>query len=272
MSHRAYHELTDWGHRNALLLHKGLLPIHKFGRNPVVNSTEEEVWPLGGVHTFLTTGTTLLASCTDNVNGQGQTIRVFGLDANWNAQFKDVVLTGTTPVQVGDALGWTHVSRAYQVSASPHPVGDVYIAESDTYAVAGIPDNLSKIQAYVEFANAAHQTEQAWAIVPAGKKLLINNVGGDIEHSGGSSRTAEVLLEVSELAKGSTVSSPLWTPWRRVWDGALSSSAGIMHQQSWAFPLVYTELTRVAMRATASANTEVDAYFHGLIVPDGTGD
>lgn len=263
-----YQQLSDWETQVALDQFPLIRAVDKFGGNPVVNTTEEDLWPLGGIHTDLTTGTTLNATCDDNTNGIGQTLVVQGLDANWDFQVILVVLNGHTPVQIGAALNWTNVTRAYQVSASPDPVGDVYIAVDGAAYTNGVPDDVADVQGYIEYTNGPQQTTQGWAIVPAGYKFLCYGIKGEMSASTGVARAAEVLLEVAELATGATVDIPSWMPYRRIADISLSSSSGVTGSNDWKFPFVFNELTRVALRGTATANSALFGELVGVLVPN----
>ena len=262
----AHRLISAWEAQVSLKKFDHLVQVEKFARNPVVNTVEEDLWPLGGIHTDLITGTSLYISSNDAT--ADQTIKVVGIDGNWDEQTVFVNLTGRTPALVGDLLNWTTVHRAYQVSAAPNALEDVYIAVAGAAYTLGVPDDLADVQAFIDFGSEqAHQTEQGWIIVPAGHQFLLWEMAGDMNHSGGTARTAEILLEVAELAIGSTVESPLWTPYRRIHDVAVATAGSTRSQEDWKFPQVFGELTRVVLRATATSNSELSGEYKGLIVP-----
>jgi len=79
--------------------------VHLYGRNPSVSSgtVPEDVWNVGGVYAGFSTEVETLSivstSTADDIVGTGtRTVRVYGLDANYDAQEEDVDLDGTTPV------------------------------------------------------------------------------------------------------------------------------------------------------------------------------
>ena len=245
----------------------GYTPLHKFGVNPDVGATEEDVWEVGGEETLLTAAEIMYVACADNVNGIGQTMRVQGLDANWVEQEVDVVLNGNTPVRIGPSATWTRVHRAFQVGASPDPVGDVWIAENSGDFVGGIPQTQSNIHALVGYTDAAQQTLKALFTVPAGKIMLIHQLAARMLQTTGTRRTAEVRLEIAELALGATVSSPSWAPRRAVRELILDSEARVQDELITRFPVVLGELTNVHMRAQATTASEIRATFDALIMP-----
>ncbi len=233
---------------------------HKFGQNPVVEATEEDIWTTGGTETLPTSGVTMWIACTDNTNGVGQVIRVDGLDESWTYKTEFVTLAGQTPVQIGDASSWTRIHRAYQVSASPDPVGDVYIAEDDTDFSLGVPQTASNIHGFIDFTNASQQTLKCMLTVPAGHEALLYGFNAQIGTPSGAARTVNVFIEVQELARGATVGSPSWAPFRRIDEHSLISDAQSSAAEEYNFPLgPFPQLTNIHARATASASSIVVA-------------
>jgi len=86
---------------------KGNVPghsaINKFGQNPAVATTGEDVWSGGGTYAFYPTTAQNMEILSDSANdtaaGTGaRTVQVFGLDENWEEATETVILNGTTPV------------------------------------------------------------------------------------------------------------------------------------------------------------------------------
>jgi hypothetical protein len=230
---------------------EGARHIHKFGMNPVVNTTEEDIWNVGGKETLVTSGVTQWIACDDNTNGVGQTIRVEGLDANWVEQIVNVVLNGNTPVQIGDALNWTRVHRAYQISATPDPVGDVWIAQDDTDFTLGVPQTATNIAALLDFTNAAQQTEKCMFTIPAAHTGLLRGFNASIGTPSGATRTVEIAVEIQEYVGGTT-----WAPWRRLDEHSMISDATSAVSEMYSVPRgPLAPLTNVSLRATASADS-----------------
>jgi hypothetical protein len=253
---------------------KDLSTILKFGRNPAVGTSEEDVWLVGGDETLMTTAATVYASCTDNTNGVGQVLLVEGLDANWEQQEGHVTLTGQTQAAItkvdGSAATWLRIHRAYQISATPDPVGDVYLAELDGTIVAGVPQDGTKIHGFIDFTDAAQQTEKGMYTIPAGYIGLIYGYQAYMNApTTGSARYAQVAIEIAELADGADVSNPSWAPRRRIIE-AVVGTANVDVEHMLPHPLVVDELTNVHLRALASATSDISASFEMIIVPKET--
>jgi hypothetical protein len=244
--------------------------IHKFGENPDVGTSEEDIWLTGGQETLLTTGATMYASCTDNTNGVGQVLSVSGLDENWELQEGIVTLTGQTQAAItkldGSAASWTRIHRAYQISATPDPVGDVYFAESDTVSL-GVPQTSTKIHAFIDFTDAAQQTEKAMYTIPAGYTGFVTALNGGVASSQGNARSIDLFIEIAELATGATVANPSWAPFRRIQEANMSTNGEIHIYDEYVRALgPFGELTNFHLRAVASASSDVIAGFDMVII------
>lgn len=256
--------LLDTHVQMALSAFPSVLVVNKFGYNAAVGTSEEDVWAAGGKETLPTSGVSMFFSCTDNSNGVGQSILITGLDENWEDKQTTVVLDGQTKTAIPGS--WTRIFRAYQVSAEPDPVGDIYIYEDDT-VVAGVPQTASKIHAFVDFTDAAQITQKCMYTVPYGKEGVLRWIHTEMGAiTSGSARSADVAIEVQTLALGATVENPSWTPWRRVIAHNLSNGAN--SDDTWLeYPTTYPELTNIHLRAKATATSEIHGEFTLLIVP-----
>jgi hypothetical protein len=102
-------DLTGWTH------------IVKVGVNPTIStgSIPETVWEGGGIYQFLTTPAQLeilSSSGLDTALGTGaRSVRISGLDANWDVQVEVVTLNGTTPVTT--TLTWWRINSMVIASA-----------------------------------------------------------------------------------------------------------------------------------------------------------
>lgn len=262
MSHLEPHRhfLPDGGSLNRYNTKGDFHQWYKFGRNPDVGTLEEDVWITGGLEVLPTGPTSMWIACEDNVNGQGQVFRIDGLDENWDYKTQDVTLQGNTPVLIGDANSWTRINRGRQVSAEPDPVGDVWINDDDTDFLLGVPQTMSTVHAFIDFTQSAQQTEKCMLTVPRGHVALIYSIRSSIaDASSGVARSAEVFLEVQELATGATVANPSWAPFRRLDQHSMRSDGGSSAPpETYVFPLgPFGELTNIHIRATASAPTEI---------------
>jgi hypothetical protein len=265
-----YHGISDFGDRMALGLVKDVLSVSKFGRNPAVGTTPEDMWNQGGEETLLSVGAAMYISCEDDT--ATQTIFVQGLDEEFNSTFTTITLTGQT-AKILPGL-WTRIARAYQVSPIPAPGDNVYIAELDTVTL-GVPQTPSKIHARIGYGDTpvVNQTEKALATVPAGKIALLQGFEAGMELQSGASRTASIGFEIQELAAGYSLEdvpniTPVWAPWRRIFEINLKSDGTTHVEELHKYPTKLVAGTNMALKCTASATSIIHGSFTNLIVPD----
>jgi len=259
--HRRY--LTDFRYQIALGLFPDMEVIHKYGDNPSISTTQETVWNVGGDLVWLDAATGMEMTCTDNVNGQGQLIEVYGLDENWTEKTASFALTGQTPVPIGN---WTSIFRARQVSAAPDPVGNVYIATDAATYSGGVPQEANLIHALVRFTGDINSTESCFLQVPAGHIGILTYFSACMAQATGSARTADVSIDAAKLAQGATVSNPSWTPLSQI-DRLQVGTNQPCYTTTYEYPLYFTELTRIEVRAAATAESEIRADFTIIFVP-----
>ena len=116
--------------------------ISKFGYNPTLPTSYEDVWEQSAVYTYTTTAQVM--HCSSSEVGDTQMIEVQGLDANCNIQVVRVALAGRTETAVGTEL-WLRVFRIRNLGTADF-AGTVYVYEDDTVS-AGVPDTATKIRA-----------------------------------------------------------------------------------------------------------------------------
>lgn len=166
---------------NALDFHievsKGLVPkhsfVHKFGHNLDVDtgSDPETIWSAGGLYVFPSSADTLKIISSDvDDNGTGTTgaltIKVQGLDANYDAIEEDFTLNGQAAV-TGDKE-FLRVYRAFVTSAgsSEHNEGVITINNSD--------DSITLAEIPVEHG----QTQMAVYTIPRNYKGYLTSFSG----------------------------------------------------------------------------------------------
>lgn len=243
-----------------------IIPVRKFGSNPVIGTTEEDVWSVGGTETLMTTAAAMYISC--EATGQTQTITVQGLDENWDIIEETVVLNGQTKTQIGTSL-WLRVHRAYQVSAGAAPTDDVWIYEDDTVTL-GVPQTASKIHGHVDYASTspARQTEKCAFTIPRGYIGLIHHLHAEMgDITTGAARSAHIYVMQQTLAEGATVDNPSWSPFRRIDIGHEISTSSNSDITELVFPIRFDELTNVVTRAVATADSLISAEFDLVLVP-----
>ena len=147
----------------------GTVGLYKFGVNPDVNGTEEDIWSVGGTYSFATGASTRIvnSSSSNDVNSSGTgawQVVVEGLDENWELASETVNLNGTNNVITSNQ--YRRVFRAYVVTAgtSGTAAGDISIRQTSGGTImAQIPVG-------------ANQTLMSIYTVPAGKTLYMTEV------------------------------------------------------------------------------------------------
>jgi len=172
-------EIDDMNKDFLLEVAKGNVPGHKMGTmialNPDVGTTETEtIWDLGDTYTYLTADTQLYISST-SASDTAVFVVVTGLDEDYLEVTRTVTVNGQTQVALSGLMFRVFVAV---VAGSTSPVGDLYIAESDTLT-AGVPDTATKIKSQIALTGldsgtefASHNiTHNGFLTVPAGKTL-----------------------------------------------------------------------------------------------------
>lgn len=146
------------------------------GKNSAVGTTATEtVWDQGGNYTYLSADTTLYVSST-SASDTAVSIVVPGLDDTYTEVTRTATLNGQTQVALNGDL---FRNKDLIVVSSTTPVGDIYLAESDTLT-AGVPDTASKIKGKIPLSGIDIGTEYAsdnsshngFVTVPAKKTLF----------------------------------------------------------------------------------------------------
>ncbi len=157
--------------RNQITFHKS---IYKFGYNPDINGVEETVWSQGGIYSYPTTAAQLYVSSSSGDDANGGTgansVKIIGLDANYNEVEEDITLTGQT--QKITPPSWIRVYLMYITLAGSGggAAGTIYLANSG--ASAGVPTGT----VYASILLGAGQTEMAVYTVPAGYTLYLDDI------------------------------------------------------------------------------------------------
>lgn len=129
----------------------GKVPGHRlqsvFGHNLDINAAvEETIWDQGGIYTYLTADTELFLSST-NVLDVDVGLIITGLTADYQEKTLIHVFTGG---QTQESIGnWFRIFSV-KVISNTAPVGNIYVAESDTLTL-GVPNTVTKIHSLVSF-------------------------------------------------------------------------------------------------------------------------
>lgn len=152
------------------------------GANDAVTTSYADVWKQNIVRTNPAAAVVLgiaSSSANDTAAGTGaRTVRVTGLDANYNFQQEDVTLNGTTKVNtVGTYL---RVNKVEVLTAGSGGVnaGDIYAADTSDTFTAGVPQTATKI--FGRIAVGLNVTQMACYTTQAGERLLLTKVLGQL--------------------------------------------------------------------------------------------
>lgn len=194
------HEALDPGHKMAA----GYLPGHvfyrAFGNNPDVDAATaaEDLWCNGGDYTGFPTGAAETLdiysdSANDTAAGTGlRTVRVHGLDANYDSQTLDVSLNGVTHVTT-TGYTWSRVHLVHGLTAGSGGVNAGTISIHHTTTTANVFTSL--IPGYSTSFCAVFT-------VPTGKVALIPRVHVAISNNRASEQEATVGIMTREYGTG----------------------------------------------------------------------
>lgn len=199
--------------------------------NEDIGSTEETVWPYGGIYTYLTDpdGTELFVSCADAAD-TGQILQITGLKR------ADTVRVDTEFAQTGGQTA-TSIGSWYRIfgirALLPTDLADdLYVAEADTL-VAGVPTTPSKVKLAIIFdtnlGRSPNTANNAGFTPPVGFFALIRT----IRFSGhkGKKVTYNTLIRPNQ---GTTIVP--WqdaAPWEVYENNALLDFSGIIVEGLW---------------------------------------
>ena len=164
--------------------------ITALGNNPniSISSTPEDIWPVGGIYKFLSSGSPMEIfsdNSVDNLAGSGgRNVLINGLDENYSEIAQTINLSGTTPVSIPTNL--MRINSALLMSAGSGEVnmGNIIIRDvANTITGAYIPAG-------------AGITRQAIYTVPSGYTLVINSQIFGINRSTTTKDTIEIVTHI----------------------------------------------------------------------------
>ena len=174
--------------------------IHKFGQNQAVGNTVEDVWITGGIYVWLTAAVTMEAisdDTNDDSDGTGaRTIRLEGLDANWDEISETITMNGTS-VTVATTQLFIRLNRAYVVTCGTYSssnIGNITIRTSGAGATHAMID--------VENSLGTGQTQLARYSVPRNNIIVIYSI-----HIW-SDQTQPATIFLFKRENGDTVTAP----------------------------------------------------------------
>lgn len=133
--------------------------VNKFGRNPDISAgtAPEDVWNGGGFYTGfpsqVETVQVFSSSATDDTSSTGaHSIRITGLDTNWDVLSETITLDGMTPVNSVNQFRRVHTAQVVTAGSGGVNVGTITCRHTTTTAnvffVMPIGNNQTNVCAY----------------------------------------------------------------------------------------------------------------------------
>ena len=211
----------------------GITGVHKFGRNPDVDSgtIPETVWPYGGVASWSSSAETWYAMSTDASDTAVQ-VQVEGCGVSYTEVTQSVTLNGQTPVALGTALLRVNSIR---VIGGTQPLGTLYLSRTNA-ATAGVPTTASDVRGRVDPADNAGLA--AVYTIPAGYTGFLVKLYMEASSSD------------TEIALRSRSQNGVW-----ITRSATRLAAAGRADVHWEIPLALPEKTDIEVRVTVSTNS-----------------
>jgi len=163
---------------------EGMTKILKFGKNPDVDTSIEDIWDGGGTYLFPTSADQLEISSTSALDSStatgARTIRLEGLDASFATQNETVTMTGTAAATTANSYIRLHRMKIITAGTNEAGVGSISAVHPSASAT------MAKIR------TPWNQTQMAIFTIPAGKTGLIKRYYGGVNIK--TVGTAEVSL------------------------------------------------------------------------------
>ena len=177
---------NDYTHAVSVGFVPGASTETKYGYNLDIDTGEEDIWSAGGSITYLSSAEPMLIVSSSDADSTGNTgaltMRLIGLDADYNAIEDTITLDGTNNVESLDTF--LRVTRAYVLTAGSggKNAGNITItAKSAATTQAYIPANYG-------------QTQQCLTTVKAGETCyVVGGIYSTLKTSGGTSPKVQFL-------------------------------------------------------------------------------
>jgi len=213
--------------------------VHKFGAVVTTSADYDTVWSAGGAYQFPITAATVTVQSTssdDTDGGSGaQTVKVQGLDANYNEVEEDFTLNGT--VGVGGTVEFLRTHRAFVMTGSTN-VGDISFTQGAN-TVCFISAEMG-------------QTQVTFYTIPAGKNGFLKAFAATMN------KNQENTVRLFQRPFGGVF---------RV-ASELNLYNSNMHT-TFSIPIYFTEKTDLEVRTYTGSNATVSSMFDLLIVDNG---
>lgn len=220
--------------------------VYKFGTNSNVGTVEVPIWDGSIAYTYLTTATIInvvSSAIADTILGAGaRTVRVFGLNANWEEISEIVELNGTTIVPTVNE--YLRVYRAQVVTSGGNGLIDGANDGNITFSSG------ANLQAQISIGNG--QTLMSIFTVPLGYKAII------WQASATTGKGKDVVARI-RVRDNSIANSPFVVKAER----DLFENSFI---QKYKLPAIYGEKSDIMFTCQSSAaSTKVSASFQLML-------
>jgi len=234
----------------------GSIVVHKFGANPSVGTTVEDIWAAGGTYTgFLTSASTVRIAAggdaNDDTAGTGaQEITILGLDENWKFASETVKTAGTS-ASASTTTTFIRVYRAFVSRVGTYHGSNAAVVSIETTGgteVASI---------YFDSVWGGHgQTEMCIYTIPTGYIGYIARAGITVE------TTRSVTVAIWQVPNADDASAPYNGAKRIVFEHQLiTDQTNVIFQAMPSFPArtdIWVQASTPA--ATASVTATMDLF------------
>jgi hypothetical protein len=213
--------------------------VHKFGAVVTTTATYDTVWSVGGAYSFPTSAATVTVVSTsteDDAGGTGAlTVRLQGLDANYEEVQEDFTLDGT--VGVAGTVSFLRTHRAFVLTGNNDNtnVGDINFTQGSNQVC--------------QIAAAMGQSQHASYTIPAGKSGYLRSFAATMNKN--QENTVRLF--------------------QKPFDGVFRVASELnlynsnMHT-TYSIPIYFTEKTDLEVRTYTGSNCTVSGMFDLLIV------
>ena len=217
-----------------------LANVHKFGAVVTTSATYDTVWSFGGAYTFPSSAGIITVISTSNKDAPGQTgaltVRLEGLDANYNEVEEDFTLNGT--VGVAGTVEFLRTHRAYVLTGNNdnNNIGNINFTHS--------------VGVTCQIAAGMGQSQVAFYTIPAGKSGYLRSFAATMNKN--QENTVRLFQKKPDGGVFRLASE-------------LNLYNSNMHT-TFSIPLYFTEKTDLEVRTYTGSNATVSSMFDLLIV------
>ena len=217
-----------------------LANVHKFGAVVTTAADYDTVWSYGGAYTFPSTAGIITATSTSTEDAAGQngalTVRLQGLDANYNEVEEDFTLNGT--VGVAGTVEFLRTHRAFVLTGNNdnNNVGNINFTHS--------------VGVTCQIAAGMGQSQVTFYTIPAGKSGYLRSFAATMNKN--QENTVRLFQKKPDGGVFRLASE-------------LNLYNSNMHT-TYSIPLYFTEKTDLEVRTYTGSNATVSSMFDLLIV------